>query len=192
MVWNLWSQFRASSLVNQPTQRHLPSSADIFRRATSQQPLLSGPVPDSYKVGPGDRLLLLLTGEVELGYDLEVTREGFVIVPEVGRITIADIDMTGAPRTLSERLSGFYSGIRKRNDFGKRCIAELRTIQVYLTGVRQRSIHSFRQWLRSQTGSIATDGPTDLGNLRNVRVRRKRWASFPGPISLPARGRCFR
>ena len=35
---------------------------DIFRRATSRfQPLLSGPVPDSYKIGPGDRILLLLS-----------------------------------------------------------------------------------------------------------------------------------
>ena len=35
---------------------------DVFTRATSQfQPLLSGPVPDDYRVGPGDQFVLILS-----------------------------------------------------------------------------------------------------------------------------------
>ncbi len=153
---------------------------DIFRRATSRfQPLLSGPVPDSYKIGPGDRLVLLLTGEVELSYDLEVTREGFVIVPEVGRITIADIDMTGARALFRQRLSGFYSGIERGTTSVSLSIAELRTIQVYLTGeVRQPGAYQLSSMATVTNGLYAADGPTDLGSLRNVRVRRKDGREF--------------
>lgn len=36
---------------------------DALRRSTTQfLPLLSGPVPADYKVGPGDVLVLILTG----------------------------------------------------------------------------------------------------------------------------------
>src|SRR3989441_360469 len=42
---------------------------DVFRRTTTQfLPLLSGPVPADYKLGPGDVLVLILTGDVELAY----------------------------------------------------------------------------------------------------------------------------
>src|SRR2546425_11948870 len=51
---------------------------DVFRRTTTQfLPLLAGPVPSDYKLGPGDVLVLILTGDVELAYTLQVTREGF-------------------------------------------------------------------------------------------------------------------
>src|SRR5207249_2981097 len=49
---------------------------DVFQRTTTQfLPLLSGPVPADYKLGPGDQLVLILTGDVELAYTLQVTRE---------------------------------------------------------------------------------------------------------------------
>src|SRR6266850_7895558 len=51
---------------------------DVFQRTTTQfLPLLAGPVPADYKLGPGDQLVLILTGDVELAYTLQVTREGF-------------------------------------------------------------------------------------------------------------------
>src|SRR6266566_5229361 len=53
---------------------------DVFRRTTTQfLPTLAGPVPPDYRLGPGDQLVLILTGDVELSYPLPVTREGFVL-----------------------------------------------------------------------------------------------------------------
>jgi hypothetical protein len=57
---------------------------DVFQRTTTQfLPLLAGPVPADYKLGPGDQLVLILTGDVELAYTLQVTREGFILIPQV-------------------------------------------------------------------------------------------------------------
>jgi protein involved in polysaccharide export with SLBB domain len=153
---------------------------DIFRRATSRfQPLLSGPVPDTYQLGPGDHLLLLLTGEVELVYDLEVTREGFVLIPDVGRITLSGLDMAGASVLLRERLAGFYSGIRRGTTSVNLSIAELRTIQVYVTGeVRQPGAYQLSSMATVTNALYAADGPTDLGSLRSVKVRRKGGPEF--------------
>src|SRR3989442_9976103 len=60
---------------------------DVFRRTTTQfLPLLAGPVPPDYKLGPGDVLVLILTGDVELAYTLQVTREGSSTSPvKIGR-----------------------------------------------------------------------------------------------------------
>src|ERR1019366_4549406 len=50
---------------------------NVFRSTTSEfQPNLSGPVDANYRLGPGDQLVLILTGDVELTRTLDVTREG--------------------------------------------------------------------------------------------------------------------
>ena len=51
----------------------------IFERESTQSDAnLSGAVDANYRLGPGDRLVLLLTGDVEVTHTLDVTREGFV------------------------------------------------------------------------------------------------------------------
>ena len=58
---------------------------DVFQRAAiPYQPMFTGPVPPSYRLGAGDVLALILTGEVEQVVPLTITREGFGIVPRVG------------------------------------------------------------------------------------------------------------
>ena len=69
---------------------------DVFRRSTTQfLPLLSGPAPADYRLGPGDALVLILTGDVEAAHQLSVTREGFVIVPQdsEGCATGSDVEV---------------------------------------------------------------------------------------------------
>lgn len=146
-----------------------------FRRATSQfQPLLSGPVPDDYRVGPGDQLLLLITGEVEQAHDLVVTREGFVVIPDVGRVSVANLTMAEMRALLRQRLAGSYSGIARGTTSVSVSITELRTIQVYVTGeVRQAGAYQLASVATVLNALYAADGPTDLGNLRRVRLRRR-------------------
>ena len=61
--------------------------AEIFRRSTTQfQPLQNGPAPPNYRIGPGDVLVLVISGDIEFVHNLEVTREGFVIIPQVGQV----------------------------------------------------------------------------------------------------------
>ena len=148
---------------------------DVFRRASSRfQPLLSGPVPDQYRLGPGDRVLLLLTGEAELAHDLEVTREGFVVVPEVGRVSVANLTMAEVRTLFRERLAGFYSGIRRGATSVSLTITELRTIQIYVVGeVEQPGAYQLSSVATVTNALYAANGPTLLGNLRDIRVRRR-------------------
>src|SRR6185503_16238065 len=65
---------------------------DAFRGRTTQfEPALAGPVDANYQLGPGDVLVLVLTGEVELAHTLEVNREGWVFIPQVGQLYVANL-----------------------------------------------------------------------------------------------------
>src|SRR6266478_463772 len=87
---------------------------DVFRRTTTQfLPLLSGPVPADYKLGPGDVLVLILTGDVELAYTLQVTREGFILIPQVGQVFVSNLTLDHLRDLLYARLGRVYSGVRR-------------------------------------------------------------------------------
>lgn len=146
-----------------------------FRRATSQfQPLLSGPVPDDYRVGPGDQLLLLITGEVEQAQDLTVTREGFVVIPDVGRVSVANLTMGDVRTLLRRRLAQAYSGIDRGTTSVSVSITELRTIQVYVMGeVEQAGAYQLASVATVLNALYAAGGPTSLGNLRRIRIQRR-------------------
>src|SRR5436309_8037828 len=84
---------------------------DAFRRTTTQfLPLLSGPVPPDYKPGAGAALLPIRTAAVELAYTLQVTREGFILIPQVGQVFVSNLTLDQLRDVLYARHGRVYSG----------------------------------------------------------------------------------
>ncbi|HSH74960.1 MAG TPA: SLBB domain-containing protein, partial [Longimicrobiales bacterium] len=148
---------------------------DVFRRATSQfQPLLYGPVSEDYRLGPGDSMVLVLTGEVELARELLVTREGFVVIPDVGQLSVANLTMSDFRALLRRRLARVYSGIDRGSTTFDVTITQLRTIQAYVSGeVTQAGAYQLSSVATVMNALYAAGGPTNLGNLRDIRLRRR-------------------
>src|SRR5438046_1456094 len=150
---------------------------DVFRRTTTQfLPLLSGPVPPDYKLGPGDALVLILTGEVELAYTLQVTREGFILIPEVGQVFVSNLTLDQLRDVLYTRLGRVYSGVRRSAGATVRCdvsVANVRANQVYVVGeVAQPGAYQISSLGTVLTSLYAAGGVTERANMRTVEVRR--------------------
>ena len=148
---------------------------DIFTRASTQfQPLLSGPVPDDYVLGPDDRIVVIVTGDVELTHELVVTGEGFVVVPDVGRISVANLTMAELRLLLRDRLASAYSGIDLGTTFVDVTITQVRTIQIYVTGeVTQAGAYQLASVATVTNALYAAGGPTELASLRQIKVQRR-------------------
>ena len=167
---------RADSLAD--TTRALKVfGMDVFRRSTTLfQPNLGGPVDPNYRLGPGDVLILILTGDVELAHSLEVTREGFVVIPQVGQLYVANLSLSELEDLLYVRLGKVYSGVKRSPNATtkfKVTVSRLRTNQVFVAGdvVRPGSYQV------AGTGTVLTalyaaGGPTVNGTLRRVEIRR--------------------
>ena len=160
---------------------------DVFRRRGREfQPSIGGPVDPNYVLGPGDVLVLILTGDVEAVHNLTVTREGFVVIPQVGQMYVANMSLGQVEEQLYARLGRVYSGVRKGPNARTRfqlSISRLRTIQIYVTGEVQRP----GAYQVSAGGSVlgalyAAGGPTERGSMRRVEV--KRGAKSLGTIDL--------
>jgi len=152
---------------------------DVFRRRSTRfTPVLTGPVGDDYQLGPGDQLILVLTGDVELAYtNLGVTRQGSVIIPDVGQLFVNGQTLEQLRASLFARLSEVYSGIREgggATTFFDVSLGRLRASQVYVIG----DVQSPGSYTVSSVSTVfealqAAGGPTELGSFRRVVVRRE-------------------
>ncbi len=150
---------------------------DVFRRVTSQfQPQTNGPVDPSYRLGPGDLLVLVLTGDVEAAYTLDVTREGFIVVPQVGQLFVAGLTMTGLDNLLYSRLGRVYSGVRRGPGATTKfqaSVARLRTNQIFVIGdVARPGSYQVSSAGTALTALYLAGGPTPTGSFRQIQIRR--------------------
>ena len=148
---------------------------DLFRSSTSQfQPNVNGPVDAGYRLGPGDRLVLILTGAaVEESYSLDVTREGFIVVPQVGQLFVNNLTLGDLTSLMRARLGRVYSGIAAGTTRFSISVSRLRSNQIFVTGDVQRpGSYTVSSAGTALTALYAAGGPTMNGSLRRVEIRR--------------------
>ena len=150
---------------------------ETFRRSSTRfQPVQSGPVDQNYRLGPGDVLVLILTGDVERSHMLDVTREGFVVIPQVGQVYVANLTLGQLEDQLYTRLGRVYSGVRRGAGATTRfqlSIARLRSIQVFVAGdVVRPGAYQISSAGTVLTALYAAGGPTVNGSFRHVEIRR--------------------
>ena len=150
---------------------------DLFRRATSQfAPVTTGPVPPDYRLGPEDELVLVLTGGVEQAYRLTVSREGWIVIPDVGRILVNGLTLEALEEALYNRLSEVYSGIERGPEattFFDVSLGKLRTNQVYVIGeVEEPAAYQVSSLATALTALYWAGGPNVNGSFREIAVNR--------------------
>ncbi|MGK2935099.1 MAG: SLBB domain-containing protein, partial [Gemmatimonadaceae bacterium] len=158
------------------------SGFTIFGLETFRQPTtmfdanLTGPVDPSYQLGPGDRLVLILTGDVEQSYQLEVTREGFIVIPQVGQLFVNNLSLAQLEDLLFSRLGRVYSGVRRGPGATTRFYitpSRLTSNQIAVQGdVMRPGMHRVSSAGTAMSALYAAGGPTDNGSLRRVQIRR--------------------
>jgi polysaccharide biosynthesis/export protein len=150
---------------------------DVFeRRSTEFRATLTGPVDPNYRLGPGDRLAVILTGEVQRALSLDVSRDGFVVVPQVGQVYVANLTMEQVETELFNRFRRVYSGLSRGPGARTQLVAtvsRLRNIQVFVTGdVARPGAYQMSAAGTALTALYAAGGPTANGSLRRVEIRR--------------------
>ncbi len=123
--------------------------------------------PDDYRVGPGDRFQVTLWGRIEAEYDLVVDPEGRVQFPKVGPVSLAGLTYREAREVLrgrAESITGVSAAVT---------LTSPRSIQVFVVGeVQSPGSVTLSPLSQAVHAVMAAGGPTDLGSLRTVRLRR--------------------
>jgi polysaccharide biosynthesis/export protein len=129
-----------------------------------------GPVSPGYRLGPGDDVNVILTGAVQEVYPLRVSREGTLVVPDVGQIPVAGLTVNALEDLLRARFADVHASGLARVSVG---LGQLRSIEVFIVGDVQRPGPYRVSALATVVSALhRAGGPTETGSFREIEVRR--------------------
>lgn len=143
---------------------------DFFARTGKGgfDPVRTGPVPPDYVLGPGDTVRIQLFGTVNDVYELEVSRDGILNLPELGPITVAGMTFSDLRRDLDRRVQQMLIGTQVSVSMG-----QLRTIRVFVLGDANRPGSYVVNSLSTISSALYySGGISTIGSLRNIQLKR--------------------
>lgn len=147
---------------------------DIFSaNSLAFEPPVAGTVDAGYRLGAGDQLQIVMTGQVENAYQVDVRRDGSVILPTVGQVSLAGLSLEGARAAVRRYASRVYSGIDEGKINVDVTVSRIRTNVVYVIGeVERPGAHQVSALGTVFLALSRAGGPTERGSFRNIEVRR--------------------
>jgi len=131
-------------------------------------PLKNIPVPEDYLIGPGDNIKLLIYGNQNDEFTVQVTREGDILFPNIGRISVAGLTFSEMKETIKEVLRKKIIGAEVNISLGT-----LRTINIFILGDAFEPGMFTVSGLSTLTNAIfVSGGVSSNGSLRNIELKR--------------------
>ncbi|WP_448563787.1 SLBB domain-containing protein [Thalassotalea ganghwensis] len=142
---------------------------DVFANApTTFAPSMDIAIPEQYILGPGDVLSVQFFGKENNSFELEVSREGQVIFPELGAYSVVGMSFVEAKAFLSHELKNKILGVDVIVT-----LSELRSIRVFVLGDAFKPGQYVLNSLSNITHALfSAGGISDIGSLRNIQLKR--------------------
>jgi len=143
--------------------------AKLFEGSSTEfAPMIDiAPGPD-YVLGPADELIVTVWGGVEFNWDVTVNREGKIVLPEIGVVSVVGLTIADVQKKLRKELGRVYKDFTLDVSLGK-----LRTIPVFVVGdVKRPGAYRVSAMATAFNALYRSGGPTRNGSLRRVKVIR--------------------
>ncbi|MBN7812877.1 SLBB domain-containing protein [Algoriphagus sp. H41] len=158
-----------------PFQKKIFGYKLFHNRNLNFTPSLNLPTPQGYIIGGGDQLLIDVYGASQESYDLTVSSEGRILVPNVGPIQVGGASIEAATARLKTSLGRIYSGLlgSNPNTFLQVRLGNIRSIKVSMVGeLSKPGTYTLPSFASVFNGLFAAGGPNENGSFRNIQVYR--------------------
>jgi protein involved in polysaccharide export with SLBB domain len=139
------------------------------------EPNLNMATPKGYVVGPKDELALQVYGVAQSKYNVVVSNEGKISIPDIGVFQIGGLTIDAVKSILTQKMSLRYSGMQGNspNTFLQVSLTNIRTIKVNMVGeISVPGTYSLPSYVNVFNALFAAGGPTTKGSFRAVQVFR--------------------
>lgn len=158
-----------------PTQKKIFGYKLFHNRNLDFNPSLNLPTPPNYIIGAGDQLLIDVYGASQQSFDLTVTPEGRILIPNLGPIQVGGNTIEAAGSRLKTSLGKIYSGLlgSNPNTFIQIRLGNIRSIKVSMVGeLTKPGSYILPSFATVFNGLYAAGGPNENGAFRNIQVYR--------------------
>lgn len=136
-------------------------------------PTYNLPTPANYVLAAGDRLFIDLWGDAEANYDLKVSPDGFITVPDAGVIHVGGLTVEAAENRLRGKLAGTIAGLNDGSVQLKLSLGDIRSIKVNIIGeASMPGTYTLPSLATLFNALYEAGGVSDIGSLRSIRLIR--------------------
>lgn len=157
------------SVIEEDSTKLVPFGYDVFEsRDDAVQPSSHMPVPPNYIIGPGDSIKLQLFGKESGDFELFVTNEGNIDLPDLGPLQVAGNSFQELKALVKDKFEQQKIGVTSFVSMG-----QVRTIQIFLVGEVYRPGPLVVSGMSTiTTALINSGGISEIGSLRNIELKR--------------------
>ena len=131
------------------------------------------PTPSNYVLSAGDGIVIDIWGGTAVSYDLSISPDGYVNIPNIGPVYLMGQTIEQAEKTLKKKFSKIYSGLNYDTNI-KVSLGNIRSLTVNVVGEVTVPGSYTLPSLSTLCGAIYTaGGVTRLGTVRNIKLYRK-------------------
>lgn len=138
-------------------------------------PSINIQTPKNYEIGIGDQIIVNIWGNSQNNYQLQVNKNGQILIPDVGPVYIAGNTFHEAENKIIQRLTSIYADMGGSNPqtFAQVNMGQLRSIQVNLVGeVAAPGTYTLPVTATVFNGLYLSGGPNNIGSFRNIKIIR--------------------
>jgi len=128
--------------------------------------------PLNYEIGPGDQLKLVVFGKQEYSADLDVSREGNILVTGVGQIKVAGLTIESAKVRITQSMLRAYPTLSNGASQLNLSLGEIRTIRVTIVGANRSGSFNISSLSSIYAALSLAGGPLNTGSFRNIELVR--------------------
>jgi protein involved in polysaccharide export with SLBB domain len=130
--------------------------------------------PLNYEVGTNDVLELVVYGVQEYSAELDVSKEGTVLIENVGRIKVAGLSIEAATTKVRQQMANTaYPSLRTGESKMALTVGDTRTIQVTIIGAQRSGNYNLSSLSNVLSALTVAGGPSDIGSFRNIELIRQ-------------------
>jgi protein involved in polysaccharide export with SLBB domain len=130
--------------------------------------------PLNYEVGTNDVLKLVVYGVQEYSADLDVSKEGTVLIENVGRIKVAGLSIEAATTRIKQQMGNTaYPSLRSGESKMALTVGDTRTIQVTIIGAQRSGNYNVSSLSNVLSALTMAGGPSEIGSYRAIELIRQ-------------------
>ncbi|MDD2525422.1 MAG: SLBB domain-containing protein, partial [Bacteroidales bacterium] len=129
--------------------------------------------PESYILGPDDEVVLDIYGLSEGHFNLQVSPEGTIRIPNVGIVNVGGLSVVEAKQSIKKSLVPYYAGMNSGETKLSIALGDIRSITVNVIGeVKYPGTYTIPSLATVYNALYQSGGPAENGSFRMVNIIR--------------------
>lgn len=142
---------------------------DFFSNVNLTSPEAVRFIPEKYFLGPGDQIEISVWGVVEIRQQLEIDREGNILIPRLGKIHLSGKTLTEARKYLQDLFNRTYRNVKL-----ELTLTRARLINVFVMGeVKKPGTYTITPFSTIMEVLGMAGGITEKGSMRKISIIRR-------------------